>query len=115
MSRVNVYSSLPESSQLACAFIGMRRAGLGIVVLPIEQMPAASTGRKDLLRLRDQRNEVCQLLANIGLKLDLFETGRLVPDAGEEPGLRAERDSLSARLRGLQEAIRTLEGGESRG
>jgi hypothetical protein len=111
MSQVNVYSSAPETTRLACAFQNVRRAGLGIVVRPIAQMPATSTGRKDLLRLRDQRNEVCQLLANIGLKLDLFESGRLVPDAGEEPGLRAERDSLSARLRGLQEAIRTLEGG----
>jgi hypothetical protein len=115
MSQVNVYSSLPESAQLACAFSGMRRAGLGIVVRPIAQMPATSTGRKDLLRLRDQRNEVAQLLANIGLKLDLFETGHLVPDAGEEPGLRTERDALQARQRGLVTAIQKLEGGVDNG
>jgi hypothetical protein len=113
MSQVNVYSSLPESAQLACAFSGMRRAGLGIVVLPIAQMPAASTGRKDLLRLRNERNEVTQLLANIGLKLDMIESGTLRPDAGEEQGLRAERDALHARQRGLVTAIQKLEGGPS--
>lgn len=115
MSQVNVYSSLPESAQLACAFSGMRRAGLGIVVRPIEQMPATSTGRKDLRRLRDQRNEVAQLLANLGLKLDMIETGCLRPDVGEEQGLRTERDALHARLRGLVKAIQTLEGGPSNG
>lgn len=111
MSQVNVYSSLPESVQLACAFSGMRRAGLGIVVRPIAQMPATSPGRKELRRLRDQLHEVTQVLANIGLKLDMIETGRLRPDVGEEPGLRAERDSLFARQRGLLAAIQELEGG----
>jgi hypothetical protein len=110
MSQVNVYSSAPETTRLACAFQNVRRAGLG-VVLPIEQMPAASTGRKDLLRLRDQRNEVYQLLANTGQLLDLFEKGEVLLAAGEEQGLRADRDSLDARLRGLQAAILTLEGG----
>jgi hypothetical protein len=111
MSQVNVYSSAPETTRLACAFQNVRRAGLGIVVRPIAQMPAASTGRKDLLRLRDQRNEVYQLLANTGQLLDLFEKGEVLLAAGEEQGLRADRDSLDARLRGLQAAILTLEGG----
>lgn len=108
MSQVNVYSSLPESVQLACAFTGMRRAGLGIVVRPIAQLPATSTTRKELLRLRDQLHEVTQLLANMGLKLDLLETGQLLPDVGEEPGLRAERDSLFARQRGLLASLEAL-------
>ena len=115
MSPVNVYSSLPESVQLACAFSGMRRAGLGIVVLPIAQLPATGTTRKELLRLREQLLDVTQALANIGLRLDLFETGQLVPGVGEEPGLRAERDSLFARQRGLLAAIQELQGGVNNG
>ncbi len=115
MSQVNVYSSAPETTQLACAFQNARRAGLGVVVLPIAQLPAVGTTRKELLRLRDQLLEVTQLLANIGLKLDLFETGQLVPDVGEEPGLRAERDSLFARQRGLLASIKALGGGERDG
>jgi hypothetical protein len=113
MSQVNVYSSAPETTRLACAFQNVRRAGLGVVVRPIAQMPATSTGRKDLLRLRDERNEVTQLLANIGLKLDMIESGTLRPDVGEEQGLRAERDALHARQRGLVTAIQKLEGGPS--
>ena len=111
MSQVTIYSSAPETTQLACAFQNARRAGLGVVVRPIAQLPATDTTRKELLRLREQLHEVTQLLANLGLKLDLFETGQLVPDVGEEPGLRAERDSLFARQRGLLAAIRQLEGG----
>jgi hypothetical protein len=106
-----VYSSAPETTQLACAFQNARRAGLGVVVLPIAQLPATGSSRKELLRLREQLLDVTQLLANVGLKLDLIETGQLVPDAGEEPGLRAERDSLFARQRGLLASIKQLEGG----
>jgi len=105
MNRITVYSSRPESVQLACAFSGMRRAGLGIVVLPITQLPATSTRRKELLRLREQRHEVYQLLANTGQLLDLFEKGEVLLSAGEEQGLRADRDSLTARLRGLEAAL----------
>jgi hypothetical protein len=115
MSQVNVYSSAPETTQLACAFQNVRRAGHALVVRPLAARPAPNPAHKQLRRLQDERNGVCQLLANIGLKLDMFEKGTVRPDVGEEPGLRAERDSLSARLRGLQEAIRTLEGGGSRG
>lgn len=115
MPHVNVYSSAPETTQLACAFQNARRAGLGVVVLPIAQLPATGTTRKELLRLREQLLDVTQLLANIGLKLDLFETGQLVPDVGEEQGLRAERDSLFVRQRGLVVAINKLEGGPGDG
>lgn len=111
MAMIFVYSSLPETAQLGSAFIGARRAGLGVEVLPLSMMPATSTGRKDLLRLRNERNEVTQLLANIGLKLDMIESGTLRPDAGEEQGLRADRDALHARQRGLVTAIQKLEGG----
>jgi hypothetical protein len=113
MDMLLVYSSLPDNAQLGSAFIGVRRAGLSVEVLPLSMMPATSTGRKDLLRLRDQRNEVTQLLANIGLKLDMIESGTLLPDAGEEQGLRADRDALHARQRGLVTAIQKLEGGPS--
>jgi hypothetical protein len=112
MSPVNVYSSAPETTKLACAFQNVRRAGLGIVVRPIAQMPATSTGRKELLRLRDQLHEVYQLLANTGQLLDLCEKGEVLLAIGEEQGLRADRDSLDARLRGLQVAIAKLEGRE---
>jgi hypothetical protein len=115
MSVVLVYSSLPDNAQLGSAFIGVRRAGLAVEVLPLSMMPASSTGRKDLLRLRDQRNEVTQLLANIGLKLDMIESGQLVPDIGEEQGLRADRDALFMRQRGLVTAIKKLEGDPNNG
>jgi hypothetical protein len=115
MSQVTVYSSAPETTKLACAFQNARRAGLGVVVRPITQMPATSTGRKDLLRQREQLHEVTQLLANIGLKLDLFKSGHLRPDVGEEQGLRADRDALHARQRGLLASIKQLEGGVANG
>ena len=111
MSQVTVYSSAPETTQLACAFQNVRRAGHPLVVRPLSARPVPSLTRKQRLRLQDERHAVCQALANIGLKLDLFETGQLRPDVGEEPGLRAERDSLQARLRGLQAALRSQEGG----
>jgi hypothetical protein len=110
MSQVTVYSSAPETTQLACAFQNARRAGLGVVVLPIAHMPATGTTRKELLRLRDERHEVYQLLANTGQLLDLFEKGEVLLAAGEEQGLRADRNSLEVRLRGLQGAIQKLEG-----
>lgn len=110
MSQVTVYSSAPETTQLACAFQNARRAGLGVVVRPIAQMPATGTTRKELLRLRDERHEVYQLLANTGQLLDLFEKGQVLLAVGEEQGLRADRNSLEVRLRGLQVAIQKLEG-----
>jgi len=106
MSQVTIYSSAPETTQLACAFQNVRRAGYGVVVRPLSERPAPSLTRKQHRRLQDERNTLCQLLATIGLKLDGFENGTLRPDAGEEPGLRAERDSLQARLRGVEAALR---------
>jgi len=102
---VTLYSSSPETTQLACAFQGLRRAGLAIIIKPLSARPAPTLTRKQRLRLQDERNAVCQLLANLGLKLDLIENGTLRPDVGEEPGMRAERDSLQARLRGLEAAL----------
>ena len=110
MSQVIVYSSAPETTQLACAFQNVRRAGYTLVVRPLSAKPAPNLTGKQRRRLEDERNATCQLLANIGLKLDLFETGQLRPDVGEEPGLRAERDSLTARLRGLQAALHGPQG-----
>lgn len=108
MKFITVYSSRPETTQLACAFQGLRRAGLALVIRPLAARPTPSPTRKQRLRLLAERDEVCQLLATLGHKLDLIETGQLLPDAGEEQGLRAERDSLQARLRGLQAALGTL-------
>ena len=111
MSEVIVYSSAPETTQLACAFQGLRRAGYGVVVRPLSARPAPTLSRKQRLRLQDERHGLCQQLATIGLKLDGFERGTLRPQAGEEPGLRAERDSLQARLRGVEATLRAQGGG----
>ena len=111
MSQVTVYSSAPETTQLACAFQNVRRAGHALVVRPLSARPAPTLTRKQRLRLEDERNAVCQLLATIGHKLDGIEQGTLQPDVGEEPGLRAERDSLQARLRGLQATLAAQQGG----
>jgi hypothetical protein len=108
MKPVLVYSSAPETTQLACAFQNVRRAGYVLLVRPLSARPAPTLTRKQRLRLEDERNAVCQLLATIGLRLDGIEQGALRPDVGEEPGLRAERDSLRARLRGLQAALAPL-------
>lgn len=105
MSTITVYSSAPETTQLACAFQNVRRAGHELVVRPLAARPAPNLTRKQRRRLEDERYGVLQLLVNIGQKLDLFENGTLRPDVGEEPGLRAERDSLTARLRGLEAAL----------
>jgi hypothetical protein len=105
MSQVTIYSSAPESTQLACAFQHVRLAGYKLVVRPLAVYPAPNPTRKQRLRLQDERYGVLQLLANLGLKLDAIEAGTLRPDVGEEQGLRAERDSLLARLRGLDAAL----------
>lgn len=105
MSQVTIYSSAPETTQLACAFQNVRRAGHELVVRPLSARPAPSLTRKQRLRLQDERYGVLQLLANLGLTLDGIEAGTLRPDVGEEQGLRAERDSLLARLRGLDAAL----------
>jgi hypothetical protein len=102
MRPVTVYSSAPETTQLACAFQNVRRAGHALLVRPLSARPAPNPSR----------NEVYQLLANTGQLLDLCEKGEVLLAAGEEQGLRADRDSLNARLRGLQAAITKLEGGE---
>ena len=108
---ITVYSSRPETTQLACAFQGLRRAGLGIIIRPLSARPTPSLTRKQRLRLQGERYEVCQLLATIGHKLDLVESGRLQLAVGEEQGLRAERDSLRARPRGLEAALQGPESG----
>jgi len=110
MSQVTVYFSAPETTQLACAFQNLRRAGLGVLVRPPSAQPAPNPTQKERRRLEDERNAVYQLLANLGLKLDMIESGQLRPDVGEEQGLRAERDSLTARLRGLQAVLQPPEG-----
>jgi hypothetical protein len=114
MRSVNMYSSTPLSTELSCAVQELLRQGLKVVVRPLSELPTANT-RKQLLRLREERYGVNQELANIGNKLDLHEQGRLHLTAGEELGLRAERDSLWARLRGLTASIRALEGGPADG
>jgi uncharacterized membrane protein len=84
MSPVTVYSSAPETTQLACAFQNVRRAGHALLVRPLATRLAPNPARKHLLRLRDERNEVYQLLANTGELLDLSEKGEVLLAAGEE-------------------------------
>lgn len=110
MQTVNLYSSAPLSTQLACAVQGLSRQGIEVVVRPLSELVASPT-RKQLLRLQDERAALRLQLATVGEALDSFENGRLVLDAGQECGLRAERDSLRSRLRGVEASLKEPEGG----
>jgi len=107
MATLHVYSSAPVTTSLACIFQHLSRLGMPVVVQPLEAMPPALVPSRSWLRMRrEERDALCQLLANIGLKLDRHEEGLLRLDAGEEQGLRAERDALQSRLRGVEAALR---------
>jgi hypothetical protein len=108
MSSLNVYSSTPLSTQLACVFQGVRRAGHELVVRPLSELVPSPT-RKQQQRLQDERYALCLQLANIGALLDSLEKGTLVLSAGEEQDLRADRDSLRSRLRGVEAALQVKE------
>ncbi|MGI4759588.1 MAG: hypothetical protein ACRYF0_02690 [Janthinobacterium lividum] len=111
MKYVTLYSSSPETTQIACAFQGLRRAGLGIIIKPLSERPAPNLTRKQRLRLEDERNALRLQLATVGELLSLAEDGQRVLGAGQVPGLRAERDSLQARLRGAEATLQALKGG----
>jgi len=113
MSQVTVYSSAPETTQLACAFQNVRRAGHALVVRPLSARPAPTLTRKQRLRLEDERNAVSQRLVEIGDQLNDHENGKCRLDAGLEQGLRFEREALRNRQRGLAAAVRAHQGAEA--
>jgi hypothetical protein len=106
-----MYSSAPLSTELACAMQVLSRQGLTVVVRPLSELPT-SPMRKQLLRLHDERNALRLQLATVGELLNAVENGMRVLSAGDEQGLRADRDSLRSRLRGVEAALKKQEAGE---
>ena len=105
MKPVTVYSSAPLSTKLSCAFQNLSRQGVPVIVRPLSELPLAPS-RQQREALRDERLSLQLSLANIGTLLDAFESGTQQPALGQEPGLRAERESLRARLRGVEATLR---------
>ena len=108
MSQVTVYSSAPVSSQLAGAFQGLKNLGIEVIVRPLSALPVRPRPGQVEAPLRAEHLQVCLRLAAIGEQLDAHEQGRQLLAAGEENGLRAERDALQARKRGLESSRRDL-------
>ena len=103
MQPLNVYSSAPLSKQLAVAMLGLERIGLQVQLRPLAELPTPSGYRKASLRA-----ELLQLtvrLATIGDALTAHEDGAHRLSAGDEQGLRSERDDLVSRKRGIEAAL----------
>jgi hypothetical protein len=114
MQPLNVYSSAPLSTSLAVAMLGLEGLGLEVQLLPIEALPTSSGRRPASLRF--EWVQLSQRLATIGDALTAHENGALRLAAGDEQGLRAERDDLVSRKRGIEAALAELEkGGQDNG
>ena len=71
MQTVNLYSSVPLSTLLACAVQGLSRQGTEVVVRPLSELVASPTRKQ--LRLQDEHNAVRLQLATVGELLDSVE------------------------------------------
>jgi|GEM_PF-1918455 len=110
--QLTVYSSAPLTTQLACAFQGIKRLGVQVVLRPLADVPSSPAPRRRRSALLAERTSLHIRLAAIGDALNQFETGLRGPDAGQEQGLKAERDSLLSRVRGLDAALAAPGGAE---
>ena len=126
MGKLTVYSSLPESTQLACAYLGIENLGIQVVLRPLSDYQALvdavphprrrlSSVPAKLSSLRAELEEVTLQLIDIGEKLEAHQNGALRLEAGEENGLYAQRDALQARQRGIQGHLQAVEGEQGNG
>lgn len=112
---LHVYSSQPVGLKLASAFQNLALAGQPIIERPFSALPPPESPPRRRCTLRDDLLRVSVRLAEIGDQLNDHENGKCRLSAGMENGLRAERDSLAARQRGLKASIRAKEGGSANG
>lgn len=114
MSPLIVYSSAPVSTQLAVAFQGLKAQGYQVHLRPLSELPAP-TGAPQRQQCRRELQRACLHLAAIGDALSAHEAGTLQLALGQEQGLRAERDALLARKRGLERRLAARKGDPARG
>lgn len=103
MRQLTVYAVAPLSTPLAQALLGLGRIGLQVQLRPLAELPTPRSRRQASLRV-----ELLQLslrLATIGEALTAHEDGVHRLAAGDEQGLRQERDDLLSRKRGVQAAL----------
>lgn len=115
MKTVNVYSSAPVSTKLACAFQGLKSLGMQVVLRPLSALPAPPHPRRRQASLRDELTEIEAELSAIGEVLDKHVLGCRQLSAGDENGLRFQYDALQSRRRSIQAALRAQEGGQRNG
>lgn len=101
MKTIRVYSSRPENTPLACAFQGLRRAGVRVILQPLTALPPAPQPGLRRHALHAERLNMQLRLAVIGDQLGYIEDGLVRPELGVEQGLRAERDALLSRVQAI--------------
>jgi len=121
MSKLTVYSSQPESTQLACAYLGIEKLGIEVVMRPLSDYqavvdaglrPRLSAVPAEQARLLGELERVTLQLVDIGEQLEAHQNGAKLLDAGKENGLYAQRDALQARQRGIQGHLQAVKGGQ---
>lgn len=112
MSTLTVYSSRPESTQLACAYLGIEKLGIRVVLRPLTDLATGPQPRRRLASLRAELEQVTLELVEIGERLEAHQNGLRRLDAGEENGLYAQRDALQSRQRGIQGHLQAVKGGQ---
>lgn len=121
MSKLTVYSSQPQSTQLACV-LGIKRLGVQVVLRPLADYQAVvaaaphprrrrSAMSAQMASLSSELEDVTLQLVDIGEQLEAHQNGSHLLDAGEENGLYAQRDALQARQRGIQGHLQAVKGG----
>lgn len=108
MSTLTIYSSWPLPTPLAVACLNLGALGQHIQFKPLSELPPGPSPARQRARVYADLVQVSTQLACLGEQLSDHELGRHRLGAGEEQGLRALRDSLAARRRGLLGTLRGL-------
>ena len=112
---LHVYSSQPVGLKLACVFQSLALSGEPVVELPLSALPPPASPPRRRCTLHDDLLRVSLRLAEIGDQLNDHENGKCRLSAGLENGLRAERDALASRQRGLQASLLARKGAPASG
>ena len=108
MSLLTIYSSLPLPTPLSVACLNLGALGLQVEFKPLSELPPGPGLARQRATVYADLVQVTVHLATLGEQLGAHELGYCRLGAGEEQGLRALRDSLLARQRGLQGSLRAL-------
>ncbi len=111
MSTLTVYSSRPESTQLACAYLGIEKLGIAVVLRPLAELATAPRPRRRLASLRAELEGITLQLLELGERLEAHQNGARQLGAGEEQELCAQRAALQARQREVQGHLQAEKGG----